>query len=56
MSFKVDLWDLGALAGASLVVLGLGLIAWPLILVGLGGGVLGFCVMGAKKWASSARS
>ena len=56
MSFKIDLWDLGAASGALLVVVGLGLIAWPLILVGLGGGVLGFCIVGAKKWASSARS
>lgn len=56
MSIKVDLWDLGAASGTLLVVVGLGLIAWPLILVGIGGGMVVCCMIGAKKWASSARS
>lgn len=56
MSIKIDLCDVGATLGSALVLVGLGLIAWPLILVGIGGGIVGFSLWGAKKWGSSQRS
>lgn len=56
MQIKIDLWDVGGIVGGSLVLVGLGLIAWPLILVGVGGGIVGFSLWGAKKWGSSQSS
>lgn len=56
MTLKVDLWDLGAGLGVILAGVGLGLIAWPLILVAVGAGLFGFSIWGAKNWASSAPS
>ena len=52
---EVDGYDLAAVAGVVLVVVGLAFIAWPLALVGAGGGLMAFGIQGAT-WASSERS
>lgn len=52
MTLRIDFADGCALLGASLVLLGLGLIAWPLILVGVGAALLGYSLW-RVKWAAS---
>jgi hypothetical protein len=56
MTITIDAWDAVSFAGVLVLLAGLAWLHPALGLVGLGCGLIGLGILGAKRWASSQAS